>query len=82
MNKPTLPLLITQVASFGKALAAEAGAIVSSQEPISSKQQYDRLSICINCNYYDNGRCLLCGCNMNVKTGFRTAKCADNPPRW
>ena len=73
---------MTQVASFGKALVAEAGAIVSGQEPVTADEQHQRLVICMSCNFYDNGRCLLCGCNMDVKSGFRTAKCADSPPKW
>ena len=80
--KPTPPPLTSQIASFGKALVAEAGAIVQGQEPITPEEQHQRLSICVSCPYYDNSRCLLCGCNMDVKTGFRTASCADNPPKW
>jgi len=73
---------MNQMASFGKALFSEAGAIIAGQEPVTSDDQHARLLICVSCPYYDNGRCLLCGCNMDVKTGFRTSKCADNPPRW
>lgn len=80
--KPTPSPLTTQLASFGKALVTEAGAIVQGQEPVTADEQHARLSICTACSYYDNGRCLLCGCNMNVKTGFRTAKCAATPSKW
>lgn len=80
--KPTPPPLMAQVATFGKALVTEAGAIINGQEAVTPDEQHARLSICIPCNYYENGKCLLCGCNMNAKTGFRSAKCADNPPRW
>ena len=79
---PTPPPLTTQIASFGKALVAEAGAIVSGKQPVSAEEHHRRLSICVSCTYYDNGRCLLCGCNMDAKTQFRSAKCADNPPKW
>ena len=80
--KPTPPPLMTQIASFGKAIVAETGAIVSGQEPVSAEQQHARMAICISCPYYDSGKCLLCGCNMTAKTGFRSAQCADNPPKW
>ena len=81
--KATPPPLTSQIASFGKALVAEAGAIVNGQEPITPEKQHQRLSICVACTYYDAGLCLLCGCNMDVKTGFRTAKCADKQnPKW
>jgi hypothetical protein len=80
---PTHPPLTTQIASFGKALVAEAGAIVQGQEPVTQEEHHRRLSICVSCPYYDNGKCLLCGCNMDVKTGFRTASCADKQnPKW
>jgi len=80
--KPTPPPLTTQIANFGKALVAEAGAIMHGQEPVTAKEQHARLSFCIPCDFYDNGRCLLCGCNMESKTGFRSAKCAATPPKW
>jgi hypothetical protein len=80
--KPTPPPLTNQIATFGKALVAEAGAILHGQEPVTAAEQHARMSICISCNFYDQGKCLLCGCDMNRKTGFRTAHCADNPPQW
>jgi len=81
-QKQAVPSLMTQVSSFGMALVSEAGAIFHGHEPVSAEEQHARLSICVTCPNYDTGRCLLCGCNMDVKAGFRTAKCADNPPRW
>ena len=80
--KPTPPPLTQQIASFGKALVAEAGAIASGQEPVTHEEHHRRLSICVSCPYYDLGRCLICGCNMDAKTQFRTAKCAATPPKW
>jgi hypothetical protein len=74
--------MTTKIANFGKALVTEAGAILAGREPVTSEEQHARLSICVACPYYDAGRCLLCGCNMNKKTGLRSAKCADNPPKW
>ena len=80
---PTPPLT-TQIASFGKALVAEAGAIVSGQQPVSAEEHHRRLSICFACSQYtDAGRCRICGCPMERKTGFRAAKCADQAdPKW
>ena len=76
------PPLTTQIASFGKALVVESRAIIQGQEPVTASEQHTRLSICTACTYYDNGKCLLCGCDMQRKSGFRTAKCAANPPKW
>lgn len=80
--KPTPPPLTTQIVSFGGALLKESGAIVAGQEPVTAEEQHARLSICTACPYYDNGRCLICGCDMQRKTGFRTAQCAAIPPKW
>jgi hypothetical protein len=62
------PPLTTQIANLGKALVSEAGAIIAGQDPVTQEEQHARLSICVACNYYDNGKCLLCGCNMTAKT--------------
>jgi len=82
MTTTTPPPITAQIASFGAALVAEAGAILNGQDPVTADEQHARLSICIPCDYYDNGRCLLCGCNMEAKTGFRSASCAATPPKW
>ena len=79
MEEPNLP---TKIVNLGKAIMSETKAIVQGQEPVSADEQHRRLSICISCSYYDNGKCLLCGCNMNVKTGFRSAHCPYTPPKW
>jgi len=80
--KQELPPLTTQIANLGKALVAEGTAIVQGQEPVTAEEAHRRISICIGCDYYDNGRCLICGCNMDAKTGFRSASCAATPPKW
>lgn len=74
--------MTTQISSFGKALVAEAGAILSGKEPVSADEHHRRLTICIACPYYDNGKCLICGCNMDIKAGLRSASCAATPPKW
>ena len=79
MEEPNLP---TKIVSLGKAIMNETKAIVQGQEPVSGEEQTRRLNICMGCAYYDNGKCLICGCNMNVKTGLRTAHCPHTPPKW
>ena len=79
MEEPNLP---TKIANLGKAIMEETKAIVQGQEPVSAEEQHKRLTICMGCNYYDDGKCLLCGCNMNIKTGFRSAHCPYTPPKW
>jgi len=76
------PSLSTKIVNLSKAVVEETKAIVQGQEPVSAEEQHRRLTICMGCNYYDDGKCLLCGCNMNVKTNFRTAHCPHTPPKW
>jgi len=79
MEEPNLP---TKIVSLGKAIMEETKAIIQGQEPVSNDEQVVRLNICMGCAYYDNGKCLLCGCNMNLKTGLRSAYCPHTPPKW
>ena len=41
-----------------------------------------RMSICMECENYLNGRCIVCGCNMKLKTKWKTSKCPLHPPKW
>jgi uncharacterized Fe-S cluster-containing MiaB family protein len=79
MKEPNLP---TKIVSLGKAIMSETKAIAQGEEPVSAEEQHRRLTICMGCEYYDSGKCLLCGCNMTVKTKFRTAHCPFTPPKW
>jgi hypothetical protein len=81
-TKLPMPPVKTQLISFGRALVDESLAIISGKQPVSAEEQTERLSLCVACSQYDEGRCVLCGCNMVVKTGWRSTSCAANPPKW
>jgi uncharacterized Fe-S cluster-containing MiaB family protein len=76
------PNLHTKIVSLGKAIMNETKAIIEGEDSITPEEQHRRLTICTGCNYYDSGKCLLCGCNMTMKTKFRTAHCPYTPPKW
>jgi uncharacterized Fe-S cluster-containing MiaB family protein len=76
------PDFLTKTKNFTKAIVQETKAIIQGQEPVTPEEQHKRISICVGCDYYDNGKCLICGCNMDLKTGLRTSKCVLNPPKW
>ena len=40
-----------------------------------SDQSAERLEICHTCPQYNDGRCLQCGCSMQLKTQLSTAHC-------
>jgi len=39
-----------------------------------------RLSICIDCDKFDDGECSLCGCNMKAKVSYEEARCGES--KW
>ena len=39
-----------------------------------------RLDICKACENYDDGRCILCNCNMKKKVYLKEASCGDH--KW
>lgn len=51
---------------------------------LCSKEDGDkRFAICVECEHFNGVRCRLCGCNMELKTRLRKAKCADKKnPKW
>ena len=78
--KPKKPSIFKMVQSFVK----ESVEFVKKGAPVCSKEEYqERISICMSCEHFtEKQKCGLCGCNMQVKTGWKTSECADNPPRW
>ena len=46
-----------------------------SQISSSPEEVQRRLAICHACEFYQNGRCLKCGCYMNLKTRLETEHC-------
>lgn len=44
-------------------------------EICSEEEASKRLEICKKCDHFDNGRCRLCGCFLNVKAEWKSSKC-------
>ena len=42
----------------------------------------ERMSICGQCEYYNNNKCDLCGCVCTIKTSFKNMTCPHDPPKW
>lgn len=90
--------LVMQQASNGHhdypALRDQLGNAVSAMERVASAfthgdqvmvdpaEQVRRLSICYRCEFFDGGRCRLCGCFANLKTRLATEHCPHDPPKW
>lgn len=51
---------------------------------VTAKQYEDRLKSCFSCPHLKetSERCGLCGCLVEHKAKWATAKCPDNPERW
>ena len=75
-DKRNLGSLVWQ---FAKELAIHVKNQARVVDPITYKK---RLQTCMECEYYKNSTCELCGCNMIVKTKWETSRCAANPPKW
>jgi len=68
------PSLIQQAKNLAKASTEH---ILNGAKNVSAEKQQERLSICHGCRFYDspsNG-CKACGCNLGVKTKWKTSKC-------
>lgn len=78
---PRYPSLWRQAAN----VAAAAGrAIVSGFAPVSEDERDRRLSICMDCEFYDHAqeRCMKCGCFGRWKTFLATEHCPLPKPKW
>jgi len=76
MKKKELGKLVWQ---FATELTTHVKGGMKTVDPATFKK---RLSTCMECDKYLNGLCVLCGCNMKVKTKWKTSRCAMNPPKW
>lgn len=41
-----------------------------------------RLSICKECPYNENNECIICGCDLLIKTEKLEEQCPLTPPKW
>lgn len=42
----------------------------------------ERMVICGKCEYFNDGKCDLCGCVMSLKTTWKNMRCPHDPPKW
>jgi hypothetical protein len=76
------PNMIQKAQNFGKAIVKHAQNKFIS---VSNNIKEERLSICKNCEFYnqtnpDNPTCNKCGCFLKIKTGWASEKCPIN--KW
>lgn len=71
------PSPATQIVSFINGVAAECHAVIEGQPAITPEQKAARLAICEGCEFFiaAERRCSRCGCNMDIKSGFRSVQC-------
>ena len=75
------PPLTRQAMTFGAALIKEGLAIMGGVEDMTPAGARERLSICQSCAHLeDHKTCILCGCPVHRKVGYRTAKCDEG--KW
>ena len=49
---------------------------VSNGAPINTQEETNRrLNICSSCQFFNNGTCSKCGCNLSIKAELSTTRC-------
>ncbi len=78
----TTPSLAVQAHSAAAAVAAECDAVLSGKTAIDDVTRATRIAACEQCTFFivADRRCQKCGCWMEIKTRFRTAKCREG--KW
>lgn len=76
------PPRTTQIRTLAGAVAAECGAAIEGQPPVSTEEKANRIGICEECEFFivADRRCSKCGCWMDAKAGFRTQQCPEG--KW
>lgn len=76
------PSLAAQAQSATAAVAAECEAVLSGETAIDDATRVTRIAVCEQCAFFivADRRCQKCGCWMEIKTRFRTAKCPEG--KW
>lgn len=75
------PSLLKMIANFAKASVE----FISAGLPAVTQEEYaERVEACLSCPHLveKTKQCGLCGCYIEQKAGWQTAKCPDDPPRW
>lgn len=78
-SPPSVP---TQIVTFINGVAAECNAVIEGNPSITPEQKATRLAICEICEFFiaAERRCSRCGCNMDIKSGFRSVQCPEG--KW
>jgi len=81
IKKPEMPSIFKMAATFAKDLTKY---IADGAPNVSHEQYVKRLETCNACPNLikESMRCNLCGCLMEHKAKWRTAKCPAKPERW
>ena len=76
------PPRASQIRSSAGAVAAECGAVLAGEDPISEVEKAGRITVCEGCEFFvtTDRRCSKCGCWIDAKAGFRTQRCPEN--KW
>jgi hypothetical protein len=71
-DRQVAPSLSEKVAGFG----ANMKQLVSSRfEAVSEEERIRRYSLCQECQWFKNYRCMQCGCFMKIKSKFAAMRC-------
>tara|TARA_R110000851_G_scaffold252527_1_gene405030 strand:+ start:383 stop:904 length:522 start_codon:yes stop_codon:yes gene_type:complete len=81
LEKPKMPSIFKMAANFAKDLTKY---IADGAPNVTHEQYVKRLETCNACPNLikESMRCNLCGCLMEHKAKWRTAKCPAKPERW
>lgn len=66
------PGILKKIAGFAKAVLKHVGA---GRPMATEEQKAARLARCRACEHYDDGRCRLCGCGLDMKAGWADQGC-------
>ena len=73
------PNLLQKAANFSKAML---GFARDGFRMVPPEVAQERISLCKQCENYDNDTCRLCGCGLSAKTKIASSRCPLAEPRW
>ena len=76
-QQPEFPSILQQIVNVGAAVVDYAKSGFRNASP---EEQNRRLSICKGCEFYSEGLCAKCGCNLAAKSVMEVSKCPIN--KW
>lgn len=73
------PRLLEKITNFTRAAIQH---VAAGAPRVDSGVKAGRLVICQGCEQFEDGKCRLCGCNLEVKAGWADQSCPLDPPKW